>query len=459
MNFRTYVLTKITFLIILLPIISGCGNKKPKHDNMKDVAYASHGEYDQAIGINPVQLNFNYPRDNSDIKGFQSSINGNVSRENIELYLSDLLTYTEDYIEQYISKKGNYDHSKSSWYQEPWMGKQREPIIGAYHGNSNTKGTFEGVDYDQTGYVFVAYDQLAASVLGHTFDQNGKVNDDYAARFPDGSVILKFAFSELNGDKWPAMEGAPRFEILKKKSDSSSLFDEKIEVSLFQIDVVVRDQKAAETGWVFSTLVYDKDIKKTDKYLSQFVFLGAMWGNDPYIDLKSDTLFYQDNPKLTQNWINNNAPKYSKETLGTGGRLSGPNDGAVALNVIAYTDKDNTKKSDIQPRLAITSCMSCHLPAQNKFSAFLLPVDLSKDSFTVWNYNSDKYRTYFRNLKDQPFTQGEKQFDYNMAISFKSIREYQKYILENSKDNSIRLQNTNDHIRLMEKADEFRTNH
>jgi hypothetical protein len=72
---------------------------------------------------------------------------------------------------------------------------------------------------------------------------------------------------------------------------------------------------------------------------------------------------------LTENWINPNAPKYSTQTLGWGGRLSGPNDGAT--NDIQVGDQVMKNAPD-------SSCMSCHGPAEwqpkeHKMISFLLP--------------------------------------------------------------------------------------
>jgi hypothetical protein len=92
--------------------------------------------------------------------------------------------------------------------------------------------------------------------------------------------------------------------------------------------------------------------------------LGAMWGNDP--DVNSAI-----NPSapLRETWINPKAPKYSTQTLGWGGRLSGPNDGAQ--NTIVVDGKTI-------PNAADSSCMSCHGPSEwnvaaHKQESFLLP--------------------------------------------------------------------------------------
>jgi hypothetical protein len=74
-------------------------------------------------------------------------------------------------------------------------------------------------------------------------------------------------------------------------------------------------------------------------------------------------------PPLEETWINPAAPKYSTETLGWGGRLAGPNDGA--RNDIQVGKKVLENHAD-------SSCMSCHGPAewqpvQHIRISFLLP--------------------------------------------------------------------------------------
>ncbi|WP_435522592.1 hypothetical protein [Chryseobacterium indoltheticum] len=114
--------------------------------------------------------------------------------------------------------------------------------------------------------------------------------------------------------------------------------------------------------------VYDKNIKSAN-ILDKFVPLGAMWGMDPDVDTNFTTVEVQ-NKKLTQTWINDNAPYYSRETLGWGGRLSGPNDGAVALQGVVDVTNNGVTKKDTLARLPMTSCMSCHAPSQQQFSSF-----------------------------------------------------------------------------------------
>jgi hypothetical protein len=127
---------------------------------------------------------------------------------------------------------------------------------------------------------------------------------------------------------------------------------------VMQFDIIVKDSVSApKTGWVFSTLVYD--VNASGDAWDKMVPLGVMWGNDPGVT----------STDLQENWINPNAPKYSTQTLGWGGRLSGPNDGG--RNDIQVGKKVMINEPD-------SSCMSCHGPAewqpkQNKMLSFLLP--------------------------------------------------------------------------------------
>lgn len=65
-------------------------------------------------------------------------------------------------------------------------------------------------------------------------------------------------------------------------------------------------QSSPLTGWVFSTLVYDKDAPGVDVW-DKMMPLGAMWGNDP-----ASNSAQPNPPPLTENWINPAAPAYAR---------------------------------------------------------------------------------------------------------------------------------------------------
>jgi hypothetical protein len=306
---------------------------------------------------------------------------------------------------------------------------------------------FKSLKVDEAGYALVLYDSTAAYTVGQIWGKTGqKINLlNNAAQFKEGSVIIKLAFSNINYPDWPVMKDAPTFSIY----DTAAISEKPRpryqvrKVSCFQIDIIVKDSLTApQTGWVFSTFVYDKDVKGS--MWEKMVPLGAMWGNDP--DVKSPLA--PPYPKLHETVINVKAPEYSKETLGWGGRLSGPNDGAVAQEAVDI----NTGKK--YKNLALSSCMSCHLPAQYKFKSFLLPAPFPKPNFPFYVYTpgSSLWNLWFRNnYGDVPFDSGRVAMDYDMAMAYKSALAYdtaypsaQNTLLKNQMDaiNKFRRHNT-----------------
>jgi hypothetical protein len=180
------------------------------------------------------------------------------------------------------------------------------------------------------------------------------------------------------------------------------------------MDIIVKDSKTApKTGWVYSTFVYDLAAK--GNLWDKMVPLGAMWGNDPGVKSPIKPPY----PKLYETVINLNAPQYSRQTLGWGGRLSGPNDGAIAQSAI----DNSTGKT--YTNLPLSSCMSCHSPAQYNFNSFLLPGPSFSD--TVYTPGSAKWNLWFRDdYGNVPFDSGQIAMDYDMVMAFKSIPQYLK---------------------------------
>ena len=128
-----------------------------------------------------------------------------------------------------------------------------------------------------------------------------------------------------------------------------------------QFDIIVKDtQSSPKTGWVFMTLVYDSNAPGKDPW-DKMIPLGVQWGNDPEATKAG--------MPLKENWNNPMAPKYSTQTLGWGGRLSGPNDGG--RNDIVVDGKPMPNEPD-------SGCMSCHSTsewsvAKSRMMSFLLP--------------------------------------------------------------------------------------
>jgi hypothetical protein len=174
------------------------------------------------------------------------------------------------------------------------------------------------------------------------------------------------------------------------------------------------------------TLVYDKDAPGQTVW-DKMVPLGVQWGNDPQSTSPSIP--------LTENWINPKAPKYSTQTLGWGGRLSGPNDGAT--NAITF----NGKAYDNYPN---SGCLSCHSTAEwsnasQSMPVFLLPNTGNSGNPAICNKSGQPdpngsyicspapgtaaWMQWFKNRPGNvPMTPGTVAMDFDEVFSFKSLR-------------------------------------
>ena len=115
----------------------------------------------------------------------------------------------------FFTNNKQWTAAKYGWFQEPWLGSQREAILGTYLGNGNPANMFKTLKEDEAGYALVLYDSTAGYTVGQIWGKTGQkvnlLND--AAQFKEGSVIVKFAFSNVNYPAWPVMQGAQTFSI------------------------------------------------------------------------------------------------------------------------------------------------------------------------------------------------------------------------------------------------------
>jgi len=368
-------------------------------------------------------LSHNYPTAVRPVvnPSWQQALNGQpISESNAIAYMDSLKSYIAPNVLPFFTNNKNWTSAKYGWFNEPWMGSQREAILGSYLGNGNPANMFKTLKEDEAGYALVLYDSVAAYTVGQIWGKTGqKVNlANDAAQFKEGSVIVKFAFSNINYPEWPVMKDAPTFSIydtIATKGNPKTGYQMR-KVSFFQMDIIVKDSKTApKTGWVYSTFVYDMDAKGS--FWDKMVPLGAMWGNDPGVNSPIKPPY----PKLYETVINPKSPEYSRETLGWGGRLSGPNDGAVAQEAVDITTHRPYKN------LALSSCMSCHSPAQDAFNSFLLPGPFpTSDTLFVYTPGSANWDLWFRDdYGTVPFDSGQVAMDYDMVMAFKSIPAYE----------------------------------
>lgn len=392
-------------------------NESGAFQNHRD-SVPTKAEYDGPLFV----LSHDYPTTFKTITDptWRQSLGGNpISSANALDYMDALKSYVEPNVVPFFTDNKAWTSAEYGWFNEPWMGEDREAILGTYLGNGNPANMFESLPVDEAGYALVLYDSVAAYTVGQIWGKTGEkpnlMND--AAQFEEGSVIVKLAFSNINYPLWSVMEGAQILSIYDTiATDQNPATGYQVrDVSFFQMDIIVKDSLTApQTGWVYSTFVYDKDVD--GDFWDQMVALGAMWGNDPGVDSPIRPPY----PPLSETVVNPAAPFYSTETLGWGGRLSGPNDGAVAQ--VAYDINTGEKYEN----LPLSSCMSCHSPAQHEFTSFLLPGPFpTSDSLMVYTPGSPEWDKWFRNLwGNVPFDAGQVGMDYDMVMAFKSFANY-----------------------------------
>lgn len=317
--------------------------------------------------------------------------NGRITTANAPAYAEALKAAIAADMRVLLQDYANWDAGKRGWYNEPWMGRTsqagrearfREPLRGMYVGSENlTSDLFKesGLKKDFTTYVLVYYDKTAAVTLNNIWGKTAMSPrvTPASTQFAEGAIIVKAAFITADPAAWPVMKGTqawPAYIVTNASKTPAPTAPALTQTYLMQFDIIVKDSVAApDTGWVFTTLVYDARVAAPGSDIwDKMVVLGAQWGNDPQANDPKVLA-----PKLVENWNNMAAPAYGRATLGWGERLSGPNDGAI--NPIWYR-----RPGALQPVMVAnaknSSCMSCHSSAQwnnadpkHGMTSFLLP--------------------------------------------------------------------------------------
>lgn len=403
------------------------------------------GEYSGPL----FSLNHNWPTAADPLKDapWQKAIgNGPITTDNAAAYASALKTAVSENARALIMHYDSWDAAKASWYNEPWLGSLREAIHGTY-----VAGEFGPAIFPDTGlratfntHVLTYYDQRAAYSLFHLWGDSAMhpTLQTENAQFVEGSIVVKaamFASTDLKQPTgwWDAMNGAQEWPLYIPVGKAPPAVPVKPRPKVWpsyvaQFDIIVKDtQSSPQTGWVFMTLVYDASAP--GDVWDKMVPLGVQWGNDPEATTEGAT--------LTENWINPKAPLYSTQTLGWGGRLSGPNDGG--RNDIVVDGKPIKNAPD-------SGCMSCHSTAQwnidkHEMVSFLLPSFATDDpkypGFFTCNDKGERdpnqktgtyicspapgsadWMKWFQNrLGDVPMDQGSFATDFDEVFSFKSL--------------------------------------
>lgn len=293
-----------------------------------------------------------------------------LTKQNAHEYILALKKHVSKSMRVFITDPQEWNRSaQTGWYSMLWAGEEieksdwegREAIYGTYTGQIMDKDVYKksGLSVHIRNHAAIYYDTTAAYTLGQVWQKCDKATRscppsvrNSEAQFREGALIIKSAGVTATPAEWPILEGAAKWQIYRKpftlgggttKSAKPRLTD--IRVGIF--DIIVKDSIASpETGWVFTTLVYDKDAVGKDAW-DRMVPLGAMWGNDPSVNSAKNP-----GAVLQETYISPDAPEYSTVTLGYGGRMSGPFDIAVKYGVMVEGKKVKSLRS--------SACLSCH---------------------------------------------------------------------------------------------------
>jgi len=362
--------------------------------------------------------------------------NAPISPANAAAYTQSLKDHVARDMVALLAGDGDWDAGRRGWYNDPWLGSQREAIKGMLVGNERIDDSLfpkSGLTKPFTTYVITYYNRTGAQTLGTIWrDPHAPQLGGNATQYAEGSITIKLAFTTAGPAEWPAMRGALSWPMMMTANATTGQFDRATlgRGYLMQVDIVVKDtQSAPQTGWVFTTLVYDRATRPGSRGIwDQMVPLGAQWGNDPRVDSAA-------NPRapLQETWINPNAPLYATETLGWGGRLSGPNDHGV--NDISVLTQG---RRSLVRRAPNSSCLSCHGSSQwnaanpaKGMASFLMPLvppepggaqNAGAPYLNSPAPGSATWLRWFQNRRgDEPMDTGSVAGDYDLALTFRVL--------------------------------------
>lgn len=361
------------------------------------------------------KFNYNYPKNynNPKNKPWIKVLKGKpLNKYNAHKYIMALKKHIKSPMKTFLlnPKKWNISQQEG-WYSMLWAGQEvskthwegRDSIYGTYTGQIIAKNVYAkyGLKVDIRNHAAIYYDETAAYTLGKVWEKCNKATlscipsvQNNEAQFKEGAIVIKSAGVTATPEEWPVLKGAAKWKIFRKPFNLNGTVENSkpkvtdIRVGIF--DIIVKDSiSAPETGWVFATLVYDKDAKG-DNAWDKMIPLGAMWGNDPDINSAQNPL-----AQLEENYINPNAPVWATETLGYGGRLSGPFDIAVKYDV--------SVDGKIVKSLRSSSCLSCHgtssyIPNNSHMNTFFYPAkEYNKHPWEMYTPGSNEWNKWFQN--------------------------------------------------------------
>lgn len=374
-----------------------------------------------------------------------------LTKENAHEYVLALKKYVKKSAKDFLDNPEQWNQSsQKGWYGMLWAGDSvektgwegRDAIYGTYTGQIMAKEVYSkyGLTVDIRNHAGIYYNETAAYTLHKVWEAcNEKTKECVPsvmhdeAQFKEGAIVIKAAGVTATPEEWPVLEGAAKWQVYRKPFDlNGTIVDAKPKVTDLRVgifDIIVKDSVASpKTGWVFSTLVYDRNASG-DSVWDRMVPLGAIWGNDPDVNSAKNP-----HGELMENYINPNAPAWTKETLGYGGRMSGPFDIAVKYNVEV--------NGTIVKALRSSSCLSCHgtssyLPNNDHMNTFLYPAKAYKTQpWEMYVPGSEKWNEWFQ---DRAGNVAQSQVKGAIALDYSTFLEavLMNYAAENMGENNV----------------------
>ncbi len=363
-----------------------------------------------------------------------------LTPETAKAYAERLKAHLEPTLRILSESPKKWDPVKAGWYDMVWSGEGtpgpngidptsgREALMNTYSGQIIPAETFAEPYRPTTpvqNHAVIYYNSTAAQMLGELWD-NVYAPSIRPINFPDGSIVAKVEAVTNTPTNWNVLDGTSEWHVYRPPTEEQVQGDPKmapqvIPVRPFQMAIRVKDSNAAPgSQWVYAAFVYDEDAEGRSAW-DRFVPVGLQWGNDPA--LTSDPSGLPPGARLQETWINPDAPPFTHDSLGWGGRLAGPMDVATRHNVVTVSGKHYRGDE----KLHASSCQSCHSAAEYPFTANLYPSpnrSFPRDGttpFLLYDPGSAQWAQWFQNRDGtDPMSRriGGVGLDYDMALMF-----------------------------------------
>jgi len=420
------------FAIMLNPLLAKDSNINPYAVN--NGLIPSISDYNDTL----FKFNYHYPavyKKPSSMPWHDILDDKPLTKKNALAYVMALKKYVKKTLTNFLENPKKWNNSAQiGWYSMLWAGdtvektgwEGRDAIYGTYTGQIMAKDVYKesNLTVNIRNHAAIYYNETAAHTLYKVWQKCMEENQTQCipmveheeAQFEEGSIIVKAAGVTATPEEWPVLTGAAKWQVYRKPFNlNGTIVDANPKVTDLRVgifDIIVKDSIASpKTGWVFSTLVYDSR-KEGKSVWDRMVPLGAIWGNDPDVNSAKD-------PKkpLKENYINPDAPAWTKVTLGYGGRMAGPFDIAVKYNVEV--------NGTLMKALPSSSCLSCHgtssyVPFDYSMSTFLYPAkEYSTKPWQMYIPGSKQWNEWFQDRAGdipQSHAQGAIGLDYSTFL-------------------------------------------